>query len=209
MRLRAIGILAVVGVLLASCGGSTSGSAGPSEGIEVHGDWTIDIYNEDGTLDRHVEFSNDLGPESGLLIGSILTQAETPGLWSIVLRTEPGSEICQSAPQGQLTPAPCVVLEPEDLLQPGPSRFFTLDVGLAKSGSIALAGNVEASLDGAISSVETNLGYCSRSVVAAECQVSTKGGLTASTMTATSIEPVPVLAGQVVQVQVDISFTSG
>lgn len=35
---------------------------GKHEGIKVHGHWTIDVKNPDGTLVRHVEFENSLDP---------------------------------------------------------------------------------------------------------------------------------------------------
>ena len=47
MRLKLVGLLAVLMMIVASCGGAVPEAAGPSEGIQVHGDWTIDIYNED------------------------------------------------------------------------------------------------------------------------------------------------------------------
>jgi len=37
-----------------------SGSKGAQEGIKVHGHWTIDVRNTDGSLDKHVEFENNL-----------------------------------------------------------------------------------------------------------------------------------------------------
>jgi len=40
-----------------------AGAEGPSEGIKVHGDWTIDILDPDGTLVRRVEFENVLRSE--------------------------------------------------------------------------------------------------------------------------------------------------
>src|SRR6476660_2101480 len=35
-------------------------SGGPKEGIKVHGHWTIDVRNADGTLATHREFENAL-----------------------------------------------------------------------------------------------------------------------------------------------------
>jgi hypothetical protein len=44
-------------------------SKGHAEGITVHGHWTIEIRNPDGSLDKHVEFENGLGPGIGTLPG--------------------------------------------------------------------------------------------------------------------------------------------
>jgi hypothetical protein len=38
---------------------------GMGEGIKVHGHWTIDIKNQDGTLASQMEFENSLVPGSG------------------------------------------------------------------------------------------------------------------------------------------------
>jgi hypothetical protein len=37
-------------------------SRGPHEGITVHGYWTIEVKNPDGTVVKHVEFENSLDP---------------------------------------------------------------------------------------------------------------------------------------------------
>lgn len=42
MRYRLVGLAAVVALILASCGGGAPEAAGPAEGIQVHGEWTID-----------------------------------------------------------------------------------------------------------------------------------------------------------------------
>ena len=36
---------------------------GTHEGITVHGHWTIEVRNQDGSLARHVEFENSLDPD--------------------------------------------------------------------------------------------------------------------------------------------------
>lgn len=37
-----------------------SPASGMNTGIRVHGHWTIDVLNHDGTLAKHVEFENAL-----------------------------------------------------------------------------------------------------------------------------------------------------
>jgi hypothetical protein len=36
---------------------------GTQEGIKVHGHWTIEVRNPDGTVDKHVEFENQICPD--------------------------------------------------------------------------------------------------------------------------------------------------
>jgi hypothetical protein len=61
--------------------GGQSASAVPSEGIDVHGDWKIAIYNEDGSLDREYAFSNALRPTGGDALGHALHLPQTGNDW--------------------------------------------------------------------------------------------------------------------------------
>jgi hypothetical protein len=60
--------------------GDTAGQ--PAEGVQVHGDWKIEVRNSDGSLAKKVEFENAL--VGAYVIGKVLTGLETPGTWSIV-----------------------------------------------------------------------------------------------------------------------------
>ena len=54
---------------------------GPHAGIQIHGHWTIEVREPDGTLVTHREFDNALvatGPET---LASILSRQRSPGLW--------------------------------------------------------------------------------------------------------------------------------
>src|SRR5215469_7481393 len=53
--------------------GETNSKGGPSVGIKVHGHWTIDVRNPDGTLVTHREFENSLIPGSGFGAGALAT----------------------------------------------------------------------------------------------------------------------------------------
>src|ERR1700747_3718133 len=46
---------------------------GQHEGIKVHGHWTIEVRNPDGSLTRHVEFENSLDPGATLPGQPVLT----------------------------------------------------------------------------------------------------------------------------------------
>ncbi len=67
---------------------------GAQEGIGVHGHWTIDVKNPNGTLARHVEFENGLCVSSAsvqnasggdTIIAELLAGITTIGGWEIVL----------------------------------------------------------------------------------------------------------------------------
>jgi hypothetical protein len=57
-----------------------------SEGIKVHGHWTIEVRNPDGSLDKHVEFENSLIPSLGAnLLENFMLGMYTPGAYTIQL----------------------------------------------------------------------------------------------------------------------------
>jgi hypothetical protein len=64
----------------------TASSGGPSEGVVVHGYWTIEVFNPDGSLAEHREFENALvsGYGSPTLV-NILARQNSVGGWEISL----------------------------------------------------------------------------------------------------------------------------
>ena len=200
MRVRLVGVVALMALVLASCGGGTPEAAGPSEGIQVHGDWTIAINNEDETLARSVEFGNDL-TDGGFVLGKLLSGAvehgagNAPSLstWAIYFgegTAATGSDPCDDPMIFSANPdftVGCGV--PDEQVQ------LTRD---NSSGAITLEGSVQVTSDGVINWVETIAG-------------GTGGETTiwAGSFTGTAVADEPVSAGQSVQVQVDISFTTG
>jgi hypothetical protein len=122
--------------------GETASGGGPHEGIKVHGHWTIEVRNPDGTVVTHREFENALSPGvsfpvgGGLsmvapggeaLLSALLTgQAETPA-WVIFLEGADGL-----AATG--TTGPCIIsfFAGQDacvLAQNLPNSFFEILCG--------------------------------------------------------------------------------
>jgi hypothetical protein len=67
------------------------GGDAAGEGIAVHGNWRVTIYNSDGTLDEEHVFQNALRPQGGDALGRILSSqewaaetGETNGAWTVV-----------------------------------------------------------------------------------------------------------------------------
>lgn len=73
-------------------------AGGAREGVKIHGHWTIDVRNPDGTLDKHLDFENGLCTLSSLVAGgglnpqagdvdlaSLLFGNIVPGPWQIIL----------------------------------------------------------------------------------------------------------------------------
>jgi hypothetical protein len=186
MRVRRIGLVAVIGLLIASCGGgSVESSAEPmSDGIGVHGAWTIDVYNPDGSLDDHLEFHNALLPSGEQAIAEVLSGYASPNGWQIRLESG-GSADSPCGASG--SSVPCVI--------PG------AQLGLPGDGSLILSGTATADIDG-------NIGLVTSSVFI------TPFSSTDSTLTDFTQKPVAdangaairVDAGQSIQVEVILSF---
>ena len=56
-----------------------------SEGIKVHGHWTIEVRNPDGTLAERREFDNILGPTGAETLVNLLGRRNSVGGWHIRL----------------------------------------------------------------------------------------------------------------------------
>jgi hypothetical protein len=84
-------------------------AGGPREGVKIHGHWTIDVRNPDGTLDKHLDFENGLCTAANLqgstggdaLLTGLLFGMYIPGPWQIVLN----SPVIPTFPAGG-TPGP-------------------------------------------------------------------------------------------------------
>lgn len=79
---------------------------GKAEGIQIHGQWTIEVRNRDGSVAKHVEFENALTPDDGpFLLAGLLSGNLTTGAWSIWLAATPsacvnGLGVCTLVPPG-------------------------------------------------------------------------------------------------------------
>lgn len=92
------------------------------EGIKVHGHWTIEVRNPDGSIDKHVEFENAICPTQtvtqstgfgpitstfpgGALVLSLVAGGHAEiGAWGIVLGSSAALNTTQTVPAGCITP---------------------------------------------------------------------------------------------------------
>jgi hypothetical protein len=206
MRNRLVGLVALLGLILAGCGGGAPETADPTEGIQVHGDWTIDIYDTDGTLDQHVQFSNGLTANGAELLTTLIARQTAIGVWGISLEESPTTDLCPSQADGDCW-----------IPLPGQVTLEDLD-GDSSNETLRLAGSQDMEVDGTIASVRTNVGTCAVDTPPNACfQADRNNVFTIKDVTALDWDgdgtpndgPIPVSAGQAVQVQVEISFTSG
>lgn len=197
MKLRSLGLLAVVALIAASCGGATPEAAGPNEGIQVHGDWTIDVYNPDGSLDQHREFSNAF--VGARPMAAILTRAQSVREWRIEFGSESGSQPCVI----ELLKPLCLINETTEVFPDSGQSSSNLMVGRGPNDDmVVLSGSFTASAAGEISQVLVNLVGETAGLVYAFTE---KSGLSDPD---TGL-PYQIALGQTIQIQVEISFTSG
>lgn len=184
-------------------------------GVTVHGHWTIDVRNPDGTLVSHTEFDNALHPAQGAsLLAGLLTSEYSAGRWMIAIIGQ-NANPCVAA----TTPVPCSIVEPGSAT-PGPDvdkfTFQNLERSIPRHpatdrplGTIGLAGFIKitnAAPGLSVAGVTTLNGICGNDRTPAACLAAISGptlGFTSHTLAT----PIPVTFGQIVQVSVAISFS--
>jgi len=173
---------------------------GPHDGIKIHGHWVIEVHNPDGSLASHTEFENALAGGAHFL-ALFLTRNATPSTWQLVLDSAPGvTQPCNSTTG---IPGPCIISDPAAGV--GKATFATLQamVAGAQFDQIVLSGNATAGNATAISVVTSEIGSCDPSITPSACTA--RGGSIFSQRTLGS--PVPVAAGQIIQVTVTFTFS--
>lgn len=198
---------------------------GQSEGIKVHGHWTIEVRNPDGKVVSHTEFENALNLPQAIL-ANVLTGRTTVGTWEIVLGTNNNT----GGPCGSSGANLCTLAQSTSFLAPvglancstDSGCFATLQVGFAPialgatPNVVQLTGQATANANSQIGYVETDLYTCATNGVGLStidpnsCFTSGPKFSSASGMlTSAKIfpgSPVPVGPTQIISVTVQISF---
>jgi hypothetical protein len=197
------------------------------QGIKVHGHWVIDVKNPDGTLAQHHEFENSLASAGGggYLVG-LLSGQFSSGNWMIQLAGTSGVATPCVGPSYAI----CGIVQsltgsPASYYCGGDQCATTLTVtpnyGVNFAGpySLVLSGSITAAATGSISNVTTVIGPCAATgyssgdptqpsgVAPSACGSTTTSNATAGPFTATSITPIAITSGQLIQVTVTISFS--
>ncbi|MGA8222073.1 MAG: hypothetical protein WB780_10510 [Candidatus Acidiferrales bacterium] len=171
---------------------------GSHEGIKVHGHWTIDVHNPDGSLVSHREFENSL-QQGALALAGILGHQSTVGFWDVLLYASPNC--------GNASDVGCTIVETSSGLSGETDRFTGLVVSLTNSGaSLTLTGSFQAPVAMQITAVQTVLNVCPPTTTSTACSqmVGTQGY---SFTFANLATPVAVQNGQTIAVTVAISFS--
>lgn len=172
-----------------------SPGGGVSQGIKVHGHWTIEVRDVDGRVVSHTEISNHLTPEGAQLLSALLARQASVLLWGV---TVDGSQRTVGHPCVDKSAMParersCLVSEPSFDSTYGGHNSETLQVSVQTGGVLRLHGTGRAQRASIISSVAT--------------VVSSSAGGAPVTFTSASVNDIPVRQGQTIQVTVLISFS--
>jgi len=188
---------------------STSGDQG--DGVKVHGHWTIQVLNADGSLAVREEFENALSADGANAIARLLGRGASAGWWGVELAAAPSAT---TGPCGVSngTPVPCWIFEPAITnVAPGASstNLVVTEPGSGGAPSLTMSGSVGTSAATAsqIDIVGTHLMRCSPSTApSAPCGAPGIAGTLRFT-SHTLATPIPLQPGQFVQVTVVISFS--
>jgi hypothetical protein len=196
--------------------GDAVSHSGPNEDIKVHGHWTIEVRNPDGSLATHREFENALAFDGPLNLATALGRAATVGLWRLEVdfaNYPAGPCIFNSSP------IYCLIHESTDTNVPGApdsNDFFSLTVSAPfrpdpNAGTLTLSGTFTVGNAGQIAGVGSALGACAPNVPPASCTLGPAFNsyqvLGYSAFSATAVAPIAVTVGQLVQVTVVFSFS--
>jgi hypothetical protein len=190
---------------------------GQDEGIKVHGHWTIEVRNPDGTTVTHREFENSLQASGATVLANVLNSGSTPGGWAIALDGIPTSpwlpqdNALQLGIQYVSNTSAVIIRSGFFLFQPADSNvFFNLISNSTGNGQLVVSGSALAAQSGSVSIVSTYFNTCGNVFSPTNCANHTGGEseyLFTKFTAVTLSSPVQVLAGQTVAATVTISFS--
>jgi len=166
-----------------------------SEGIKIHGHWTIEVRNRDGSVASHTEFENSYISQS--FFPNILSRTQTLGEWGIELGGSPSPCVAIvhtpllhfPGVQAEMVPAPvCVIAESGPAIgatnadgspcNPAAgtgscSNNLQVSLNIQGNGNPMLTGSVVATNSGTISEVETIFSTCGPALSSTACATET------------------------------------
>jgi hypothetical protein len=213
-------------------------SGGMNQGIMLHGHWTINVKNPDGTQVQHHEFENQLQYDGTQFLTGLLSGYGVAGDYAIYF-TNATAQATGSASTNVVCPAPastttstfpyCSIVQNVNS-QPGifhclhyvcvsgltATPTFGSGTGLP---NFTLMGSITAPQAGAVVNVYVGFNGCNiastatpptptspGSITATACETQTTGSY-GGTLSGTTITPITVVAGQIIQITVTYTFS--
>lgn len=188
----------------------------PSEGIQIHGHWIIDVKNPDGRLASHNEFDNAITAEGRTSVIKLLMGEEVAGWWYIELvdpyppckyNGSPYACTLSEVDLGGTTQCDentCAVFE---TLSHSYVPFHIEPPMKPVPASLQWKGSAVASYDGNISQVATSMVLCTSDSAPATCRPQGEILEELKFSETTLPEPISLVKDQQVIVEVDIQIT--
>ena len=200
----AVAFIAVIGFFIISSTAYAGDKSGVNkEGIKVHGHWKIEIFNPDGMLVSTTEFNNSLQNTGQQYLVQLLTGAAVHGAWELIVEDTITTQPCNNSS----TPDSCRIGESGVNYGSLNISSSNLVVNSQTYGPITLSGSVTASNASTINRVATGIFKC----VSTTTTIDTcRAGILSSVWLFTNANlasPPSVVAGQLIQVTVTISFS--
>jgi len=197
---------------------------GPHEGIKVHGHWTIEVRNPDGSVVTHREFENALTSIGSNFLLQILSLQVTPGGWQVAVCNSGGNFDPVSVVQCVGSGSPFILRLNEQGSGAGCSSTngncsllsVTSTAGTTPQPVLTLSGFIQNAPAGTIDTVETDLMECMNYPITVPVNITPSSCLNSpayalmTELTGKYLGPtgaVTVNAGQTVAVTVNISFS--
>lgn len=178
-----------------------------TEGIQVHGDWVLEVRNPDGSVVERREFRNALTPYGAAALERALGRAGTIGLWNLQLGADPLS----SSPWtdgGSSGGIGALFFEPDTMPFPTSYFFDNLTVSRPASGGMRLTGTAIAQRDGQITVVTSLATVCGPTETpASRCNSGAEGATWDVFSRRVLSTPVSLGAGQQVVASLTITFS--
>ena len=175
-------VVLAAALLVAASAGSAQ-EKGTGEGIKVHGHWTIDVKNPDGTVASHHEFENALVQSGQTALSSVLAHNAAVVGWAVFLQDGFGNR-------------QMLIEEPQSGYPVAGDTSANLTVNTTNPQQVVLQGSVPALAAVSIANVQTVL--VTQDPVSQNDNPFSQRALP---------QPIAVQYGQIVQVTVVFSFS--
>ncbi|MDP3062926.1 MAG: hypothetical protein Q8O40_06925 [Chloroflexota bacterium] len=180
---------------------------GPSEGIKVHGEWTIEVREPDGALVSRTEFENALTYSGKTTLAWFLSRQWAVGQWFVRIE---GSPLFPCLPASSSPSSSCYLAETTSG-RTGSNVFKTLTLDTPTEGSdqykMVMSGNFTDQVSTSISAVQTFVYACPPTVTPASNCESVPGAFDREFTWTVLSSPVAVSVGQQVLLTVKLSFS--
>jgi hypothetical protein len=198
---------------------------GLHQGIKMHGHWTIDVKNPDGKLVQHRDFENSIQYDGQNYLTALMSGYAVAGNYAIYFANAGATSTNAVCSSGQF-PYCAIVQSITNGQGPTFCTYYTCVGGLTVTPTfgvgptVKLAGNITAPNAGTIAVVYTAPAGCNASgsttyppttiatITPAQCLASNNSESMGGTSTSTTLaSPVTVVAGQIIQITVTLSFS--